>query len=156
MGFDVIHQVAEEINILLKKVGKLIFISIVTAVLFYTIVVISIGCILNVKEINNSISSTGLVAADAMKKAFGSNSMAYVLIIAGIYGIVTSWNAFLIGGSRAIYSMADSYMVPRIFAKLHPKYKTPVNALILIGILSVIAPLFGRVMLVWIQFRFWY
>lgn len=131
---------AEEINIPLKKVGKLIFISIVTAVLFYTIVVISIGCILDVNEIDHSISSTGLVAADAMKKAFGSNSMTYVLIIGGICGIVTSWNAFLVGGSRAIYLMADSYMIPRSFTKIHSKYKSPVNALLFIGILSVIAP----------------
>lgn len=49
-----------------------------------------------------------------------------------------------------MYSMAESYMIPRTFAKLHPKYKTPVNALYLIGILSVLAPLFGRKMLVWI------
>ena len=54
------------------------------------------------------------------------------------------------GGSRAMYSMAESYMIPYTFAKLHPKYKTPVNALYLIGALSVLAPFAGRKMLVWI------
>ncbi len=39
----------------------------------------------------------------------------------------------MIGGSRALYSMAESYMIPRTFAKLHPKHKTPLNALILMG-----------------------
>ncbi len=56
-----------------------------------------------------------------------------------------------IGGSRAMYSMAESYMIPKFFAKLHPKYKTPVNALILIGAVTMIAPLAGRKMLVWIS-----
>ena len=28
-------------------------------------------------------------------------------------GIITSWNSFLIGGSRAMYSMAESYMIPK-------------------------------------------
>ena len=56
----------------------------------------------------------------------------------------------IIGGSRAIYSMAESYMIPRVFAKLHPKHKTPINALILIGILTMLAPFAGRVMMVWI------
>ena len=65
-------------------------------------------------------------------------------------GIVTSWNSFMIGGSRALYSMAESYMIPKVFAKLHPKHKTPVNALILIGILTMLAPFAGRVMMVWI------
>ena len=56
----------------------------------------------------------------------------------------------MIGGSRALYSMAESYMIPKVFAKLHPKHKTPVNALILIGILTMLAPFAGRVMMVWI------
>lgn len=47
--------------------------------------------------------------------------------------------------------MAESYMIPKFFAKLHPKHKTPVNALILIGILTMLAPFAGRKMLVWIS-----
>lgn len=70
--------------------------------------------------------------------------------IGGMCGIITSWNSFMIGGSRAIYSMAESYMIPRVFAKLHPRHKTPINALILIGILTMLAPFAGRVMMVWI------
>ncbi len=56
----------------------------------------------------------------------------------------------MIGGSRAMYSMADSNMIPKLFRKkLHHKYKTPVNALLLIGVISMLAPLAGRQMLVW-------
>ena len=72
--------------------------------------------------------------------------MSKVMIVGGMCGIVTSWNSFIIGGSQAIYSMAESYMIPRCFVKLHDKYKTPVNALYLIGGLSIIAPFFGRKM----------
>ena len=49
-----------------------------------------------------------------------------------------------------MYSMAESYMIPRVFTKLHKKHKTPVTALLLIGLLSVAAPFLGRKMLVWI------
>ena len=108
------------------------------------------GYVLNPEEIALSQSTTGLVTADAMAKAFGTSVMAKVIIVGGMCGIVTSWNSFMIGGSRALYSMAESYMVPKVFAKLHPKHKTPVNALILIGILTMIAPFAGRVMMVWI------
>ena len=38
-GFDVIPQVAEEINVPLKKLGKLLILSIVLAVLFYALIV---------------------------------------------------------------------------------------------------------------------
>jgi amino acid transporter len=149
-GFDVIPQAAEEINVPLKKLGKILILSIVLAVSFYALVVLAIGCAMNAEEIDNSVHTSSLVAADAMSKLFNSDVMAKVLIIGGMCGIVTSWNSFLIGGSRAMFSMAESYMIPIAFAKLHKKYKTPVNALLLIGTLSAIAPFFGRVMLVWI------
>ena len=125
--------------------------SIVMAVTFYALVILAVGYVLNHTEIENAMSGSGLVTADAMAKAFNSSVMSKVLIVGGMCGIVTSWNSFMIGGSRAMYSMAESYMIPKVFAKLHPKYKTPINSLYLIGLLSCLAPLAGRRMLVWIS-----
>lgn len=149
-GFDVIPQAAEEIKVPLKKLGKLMLLSIILAVGFYVLVVFAVGYLLNPKEINGSMNETGLVTADAMAKAFNSRAMAKVLIIGGLCGILTSWNSFLIGGSRAIYSMSNSRMLPSKFGKLHKKYNSPVTALLLIGILALISPFFGKTMLVWI------
>lgn len=149
-GFDVIPQAAEEINVPLKKLGKLMILSIVLAVSFYTMIVIAIGLVMNRAEIGNSLTSTGLVTADAMAKAFNSTMMSKVLIIGGLCGIITSWNSFLIGGSRALYAMSNANMVPRTFSKIHPRFNSPVNALLLLGGLSVAAPFLGRAMLVWI------
>ena len=150
-GFDVIPQAAEEINVPLKKLGKMMIFSIIMAVSFYVLVVLAVGYVMDAGQIKTSMSSaTGLVTADAMGVAFNNANMAKVLIIGGLCGIVTSWNSFLIGGSRALYSMSVSYMLPRKFAVLHKKYNTPVNSLLLIGALSVISPFFGRSMLVWI------
>ena len=42
-------------------------------------------------------------------------------------------------------------MIPGRFSKLHKKHKTPTNALLLIGVLSLAAPFFGKQMLVWIS-----
>ena len=151
IGFDVIPQAAEEINAPLKKIGGIMILSIVLAVVFYGLVILGVGYVMGPAELAESASTgAGLVTADAMAKAFNSSVMSKVLIVGGMCGIVTSWNSFLIGGSRAMYSMAESYMIPRFFVKLHEKHKTPINALLLIGGLSVIAPFFGRKMLVWI------
>ncbi|WP_418755571.1 APC family permease [Eubacterium ventriosum] len=149
-GFDVIPQAAEEINVPLRKLGKLMLLSIVLAVSFYVLVVLAVGYVMNSEAMQNSMNTTGLVTADAMAKAFNSSNMAKVLIIGGLCGIVTSWNSFMIGGSRAIYSMAKSSMIPHRLGVVNKKFKTPVNALILIGLLSIASPFFGRSMLVWI------
>ena len=150
-GFDVIPQAAEEINVPLKKLGRVLILSIILAISFYALVVFAVGYSMNAEEIFSSAGASGLVTADAMAKVFGSKAMAKILILGGLCGIATSWNSFLIGGSRAMYSMAESYMIPKTFSKLHKKYKTPVNALLLIGLLSVFSPFLGRAMLVWIS-----
>ena len=149
IGFDVIPQTAEEINMPLKKVGKLIIISILSAVLFYSLIVLSIGFLMNKGEISQSMSGSGLVTADALKKAFDSEIMAKVIILGGLAGIITSWNSFVIGGSRAIFSMSESNMLPEKLGRLHKKFNTPVWAIILIGLLSILSVFFGRNALIW-------
>ena len=149
-GFDVIPQAAEEINVPLKKLGKLMIASIGLAVVFYAMVVVAIGYVMSPAEIANSMNDTGMVTADALAKAFNNQAMTKVLVIGGLCGIVTTWNSFLIGGSRLLFSMSKAHMLPGKFSKLHHEYNTPYVAILFLGLLSIIAPLFGRVMLVWI------
>ena len=151
IGFDVIPQAAEEIDLAPKKIGKMLLFSIICAVIFYTLICLGVGMLMPNDAIKASMAGTGLVTADAIARAFNIKALASVMIIAGACGIITSWNSFLIGGSRAMWSMADAHMIPTFFAKLHPEYKTPVNALLLIGAASALAPLAGRQMLVWIM-----
>jgi amino acid transporter len=85
-----------------------------------------------------------------MAALFGGAWAGKILVLAGIAGIITSWNGFYIGASRLLYAMSQAKMLPEFLGRLHPKYKTPHNAIILIGVLSSMAPLFGRSMLVWL------
>ena len=149
-GFDIIPQAAEEINVPLKRLGRLMVLSIALAVVFYTMVVVAIGLLMNPTQIQDSMDSTGMVTADAIAVAFSNAAMTKVLIIGGLCGIVTTWNSFLIGGSRVLFSMSKARMLPSIFSRLHSKYNTPYIAILFLGVISIIAPFFGRVMLVWI------
>lgn len=146
VGFDVIPQAAEEIDLTRPAIGKFLIISLVIAVLWYIGVAWSVGRTLPLIEAQNSTLAT----ADAMTNAWGGKWAGILLVIGGVLGILSSWNAFLIGGSRLLYAMAQSHMLPSFLAKIHPKYNTPVNAILLIGGLATLAPLFGRKMLVWI------
>lgn len=146
VGFDVIPQAAEEMDMPFEQIGKLLVASVTLAVVWYVLIILGVSLALTAQD----TASSSLVTADAMAAVAGGNWAAKLLVLAGIGGIVTSWNAFIIGGSRAIYAMAHARMLPELFGRLHPKYNTPVNAILLIGGLSCIAPLFGRNMLVWL------
>lgn len=151
MGFDVIPQASEEINIPHKKIGKIMIFSIVMALLFYSLIILAVAYAIPRDIMEASIASTnGLVSADAVAHLLNSTAISKVIIIGGLAGIVTSWNSFLLGGSRLFYAMAESRMISSKFMLLHPKYNTPTHAIYLIGAISMIAPFFGRRMLVWI------
>ncbi len=146
VGFDVIPQSAEEINLPHRKIGIMILVSLVAAVSWYVMIMLTVGSSLPAADLKNS----DLAVADGMEALWGSAAMGKILVLGGIAGILTSWNGFLIGASRLVYAMAESGMLPAWFGVLHPKYKTPKNALLFIGGLSILAPLFGRKMLVWL------
>lgn len=146
VGFDVIPQSAEEIDLPFAMIGKLVVVSVVAAAAFYVVVMLTVGSSLPRGE----IAASTLPAADGMAALWGSDTFGTVLVLGGVAGILTSWNGFLLGASRLLYAMAASGMVPHWFAKVHPRYRTPSNALLFIGGLSVLAPLFGEQMLVWL------
>ncbi|HSS93165.1 MAG TPA: APC family permease [Candidatus Dormibacteraeota bacterium] len=57
--------------------------------------------------------------------------------------LLIATNAGLIGISRLSYSLAGAEMLPRRFATLHPKFKTPYVSIIIFGILAAMLVLPG-------------
>ena len=146
VGFDVIPQSAEEIDLPYALIGKILVFSIVMAVAFYMIIVWGVSMGLGAgPHAANSIST-----ADAATNLVGASWGGTVLIIGGIGGILTSWNAFIIGASRVMYALAEAGQLPRWLGAIHPQYRTPYKAVLFIGLLCGLAPLFGRQTMVWL------
>jgi APA family basic amino acid/polyamine antiporter len=146
VGFDVIPQAAEEIDLPYREIGAVLVISVIMAVAWYVLIVLGVSLLLD-KE---ALGSASLATADAGAAAWSRPLIGKLVVVAGIAGIITSWNAFLVGGSRAIYALAHGGMLPRFLGQLHPRFNTPANAVVLVGALAVFAPLFGRRTLVWL------
>ena len=51
IGFDVIPQAAEEINVPLKKIGMIMILSIVLAVAFYALIILGVGYVMSPSDI---------------------------------------------------------------------------------------------------------
>jgi amino acid transporter len=146
VGFDVIPQSAEEIDLPFSEIGRLLMAAIVIAVLWYVAMIIAVSVALTPAE----RATSSLPTADAASAALGGGWAGTLLVIAGIGGILTSWNAFLIGGSRAMYALAKAGQLPAWLGVLHPRYNTPHRAVLLIGFFSILAPFFGRQAMVWL------
>jgi amino acid transporter len=146
VGFDVIPQSAEEVALPQREIRRMLVLSVGLAVAWYALVIVGVAASLDAE----ALDSSKLATADAAARAWGRGEAAWVVVLAGAAGIVTSWNAFLVGGSRAVYALARAGMLPRALGRLHPRFHTPHNAVILIGALSSLAPLFGHRALVWL------
>jgi amino acid transporter len=145
VGFDVIPQSAEEIDLPFELIGKLL-VSVFMAVAWYVFISFAVAYSLDAQD----LSETTMGTADAMAVVWGGRWAGRLLVIAGIGGILTSWNAFIIGGSRVLYALAHSKMLPSVFGELHPRFHTPYWGVLLIGLLSCISPFFGRTILIWL------
>ncbi|MFM1896228.1 MAG: hypothetical protein RLZZ385_1302 [Pseudomonadota bacterium] len=145
VGFDTIPQAAEEINLPFRDIGVVLMISVAMAIAWYCLIILGVGLMMD----GEAIASAELVTAEASARIYGQPG-AILLLVAGLAGILTSWNAFILGGSRAIYALARAGLLPAALGELHPRHATPHKAILLIGALSVVGPFFGRPVLVWI------
>ena len=145
VGFDTIPQAAEEIDLPFRDIGAVLMLSVMMAIAWYCLIVLGVSLMVN----ENELGSSDVLAAEANSKIYGEFGR-LAMLGAGLAGIITSWNAFIVGGSRAIYALARADLLPPALGKLHPRYRTPYNAILLIGGLSVIGPFFGRPVMVWL------
>lgn len=150
VGFDVIPQAAEEMNMPRNKIGTVMIIAICMAAAWYMIMILGValstpGDILA----GYNADPDAVPVANCFAYALGHPVFGKLMIIAAMCGILTSWNGFMVGSSRVIFSMARAHMMPAIFAKVHPKYGSPVAAVLLVGAITVISPMLGKSALVW-------
>ena len=145
VGFDTIPQVAEEVDLPFRDIGVVLIASVAMAIVWYGLIILAVGLVLD----PTAIDASNTVTAAANARIYGEVG-GTVLLVAGLAGIITSWNAFILGGSRAIYALANSGLLPKFLGQLHPKYHTPTNAIVLLGVLSALGPFFGRPALVWV------
>lgn len=145
IGFDVIPQSAEEMNIPPRGIGKMVLACIIFSVVYYLCIIVGLAFSAPVE-----VRMSGIIpAASVISYAYGDDTLGQILIFGGVLGVLTSWNGFFMGATRLIFAMGRAKMLPEVFGRIHPKYRTPWVATILVGAICIAAPLLGRDALIW-------
>ncbi len=141
VGFDTIPQAAEEANdtITAKTVGILIPISIVSAVCFYILLIMSTS----IAAPWNDILTDKLPTAKAFEIATESPFLVKLILVTAIVGLLTSWNGFFLAGSRVLFAMGRGKIITPAFGESHKKFQTPYKAVLFSGIVTFLASLMG-------------
>ncbi len=142
-GFEAIPQAVEDASGDVKDVGKTVVLSVGLACVFYAALLFCLGGGLPWKEFITLPSPGASNAMNVMYPDQVGTALYTIILVGAICGLLTTWNSFMLASSRILMSLARANMVPKIFAKQHPVYKTPSNALIACFILAVAGPFLG-------------
>ena len=145
-GFNLIPQLMEEKapSISLRLVGRVIVISIAMGIAFYCLVILAACMVVPWEE----LLTVEMPVAAAFEAAFGSPLLAKGVLLAGLCGLLTTWNGCFIGGSRVLFALGRSRVILPALGRVHPVFHTPSTAVLFVGGVGICGALAGRSALV--------
>ena len=144
-GFDTIAQSVEETSPEKKfrNVAISMVLSIIAAGVFYALVIISTGSVSNWQDYSlSSPPAMGSLLKNAYSGSFGY-ALDKLIVIGTVAGLFSTWNGMFMASARLIQSMAKNNLIPKVFAKEHSEYGTPITALVFCFFFAAIGPFVG-------------
>lgn len=139
IGFDAISTTAEECKNPQRDLPKAMFNSLIICTVVYVLVAL---------VLTGMTSYTNLNVGDPLAYVFSTmnskwaNWIAGVISISAVIATASVLLVFQLGQPRIWMSMSRDGLLPPVFAKIHPKYKTPSFSTILTGLIVGIPALF--------------
>ena len=121
-----------------KEPRRTIPIAYVSGIL--TLTVLAFGVMLFAGGSGNWAELSGLndPLPQAMKRVVGASSgWLHMLVWLGLFGLVASFHGIIMGYARQIFALGRAGYLPAVFARLHPRFKTPHVATMAGGVVGV-------------------
>jgi len=112
-----------------------------------TLVLLALGVMILTGGITDwrNLSKIDYVLPEAVGIALGKeNQLAKVFAGIGLFGLIASFHSIILTYSRQLFSLAREEYLPKGLAKLNPRFQTPHRALIVGGIIGIIAIISGK------------
>lgn len=136
IGFDAISTTAEECKDPQRDLPRGMIYSLVICTILYVLVALVLTGMVNYKTLN---------VGDPLAMVFDSNGLYVISGIVAVSAIIATASVLLvfqIGQPRIWMSMSRDGLLPKVFSKIHPKFKTPSFSTILTGLVVGIPALF--------------
>jgi basic amino acid/polyamine antiporter, APA family len=140
IGFDVVATTAEETRRPQRDMplGILGSLAICTALYF------AVSIVLTGMQNYTTINPEGAAPLSAAFSSVGLDGLAKVIGVGAAIGIIVVVMILLLGQSRVAFAMARDGLLPPVFAKVHPKFRTPYVVTATVGVfVAVVASFFG-------------
>ncbi|HMC26888.1 MAG TPA: amino acid permease, partial [Verrucomicrobiae bacterium] len=135
IGFDAISTTAEECENSQRDLPRGIFYALMICTSLYVLISFVLTGIVSYKELN---------VGDPLAHIFRERLpwLSGVIAFAAIFAIGAVFLVFQLGQPRIWMSMSRDGLLPPIFSRIHPKYKTPAFSTVVTGFVVAIPALF--------------
>jgi APA family basic amino acid/polyamine antiporter len=134
IGFDAVSTAAQEAKNPQRDMPVGILGSLGISTILYILVAIVLTGIVSYTTLN--VADPVAVGVDAMGKGmFWLRPIVKIAAIAGLSSVIL---VMLLGQPRIFYSMSKDGLLPPVFSKVHPKFKTPYISTIITGSVAMI------------------
>ncbi|MEO8011690.1 MAG: amino acid permease [Dokdonella sp.] len=138
IGFEAVSTAGQEARNPKKDMPIGIIGSLVVCTILYILVSIVMTLVVNYKLLN--VPDPVAVAVDALGPEW--SWFAKIIKAGAIIGLTSVVLVLMYGQTRIFYTMARDGLLPRVFATVHPKFRTPWVNTIVVGLLTAIAAAF--------------
>jgi APA family basic amino acid/polyamine antiporter len=133
IGFDAVSTAAQEARNPQRDMPVGILGSLGISTVLYILVAIVLTGIVSYTQLN--VADPVAVGVDAMGKSmFWLRPIVKIAAIAGLSSVIL---VMLMGQPRIFYSMSRDGLLPPVFSRVHPKFKTPYLSTIITGIVAM-------------------
>lgn len=136
IGFDAISTTAEECKDPQRDLPRGMIYSLIICTILYVLLALVLTGMVSYKQLN---------VGDPLALVFEARGLHWIAGIVAVSAIIATASVLLVfqmGQPRIWMSMSRDGLLPKIFSKLHPKFKTPSFSTILTGLLVAIPALF--------------
>jgi amino acid transporter len=144
-GFEISTIPAEEIKDAKKTIPRAIVLGIAIVTVFYLVTNVLLFAVRPSAQLMGD--NAPMVAATGVALSWNHPLLLVGVAIVGIGALVSvagSDESGMIGTSRLGYALAADGLFPSVFAKIHPKFKTPYLGIIIQAVTALIAAVYGR------------
>lgn len=136
IGFDAISTTAEECKDPQRDLPK----GMIYSLIICTVLYVALGLVLT-----GMVKYTALNVGDPLALVFDQNNLKWIGAIVAFSAIIATASVLLVfqmGQPRIWMSMSRDGLLPKIFSRIHPRFKTPSFSTILTGFVVAIPALF--------------
>ncbi len=147
LGIEGVANVAEEVvhpqRTLLLGFGSAILTLVILCILIFISSIGVGGWETIVYRADGSTSDSPLPLA--LAHITGNNHLLYhMLITVGLFGLVASFHGLILSAGRSTYEFGRVKFAPTFLGKIHPRFNTPANSLLVNMVIGIIALVSGK------------